>query len=178
MRVLPTLGHTFLWNKPPHSLCRIQAGLKPCSLSTSYFLPHTLCYRKMDFMLFLALAPWFPTFGLNLGSFFWLESTPPPPAQWIWSWFQCCLLHQGLTDMLAKRLWTLSQLPPNPVCHFLHVSWGVPRVKFPQAPGWAETHVQACQLLGPTSDTTWSFFLKVGRVLACFIIRPSLLYCM
>lgn len=125
-----------------------------------------------------ALAPWFPTFGLNLGSLFWLESTPPPPAQWIWSWFQCCLLHQGLTDTLAKRLWTLSQLPPNPMCHFLHVSCGVPRVKFPQAPGWAETQAQACRLLGPTSDTTWSFFLKVGHVLACFIIRPSLRYCM
>ena len=154
----------------------IQAGLE--SSPFSCFLPHTLCYRPMNLMLFLVPAAWFLTFGLYLACFFCLERTPPS-LWWIWSLFWCCLLYQGLIDLTASLVvpsdsLNIVSISPKPCMSFpSHLSWDAEEQRVGSRLSWDS--IQLCQPLGPTSDTRW-LLLMADYILACIMIMPFLLY--
>lgn len=101
---VPHSGDAFLWNKPPHSFCRIQAGLESRSPSAPCFLPQTLfvkdqralpCFCSCCMILHLqSLFRLFLLLRKNTSSVFMSTLVPVPML----------LLQQVLTDILTCPL--------------------------------------------------------------------------
>lgn len=109
-----------------------------------------------------------------------LERPPPPSPQWIWSPLWCCLLYQGLTDLV-------SPLVPSGSLNIVSTS-AKPCMSFPPCVSWGAEE----QRVG--SGLTWDFYAGVlaswihlwhqmapslwSQSFSYIMIMPFLLYCM